>query len=446
MSELTSPMSDEGTETAQGAPEPGLVLVYATDTAAPLPAVFRLQRSATLLGREPPKGGLTIAQAAVSRVHATLTKSGDGSVRIRDMSSRNGTFVNGEKTSGDWALEDGDIVRVGDALFRFVESGAAEHEADAAAPRRLPAAGIGGASMVRLERSLLSLAKGDASVLLSGETGVGKELLARAVHEASGRPGPFVAVNCAALPGTLVESLLFGHERGAFTGADRAGPGLVRSAEGGTILLDEVGDMPADAQAKLLRVLESREVLPVGGTRPVPVDVRVISATHEDLPALVTGGRFRADLYARIAQRTVVVPPLRDRKEDLFALATAFAGGTSTEPAAVTIGFMQRLALYDWPFNVRELKSAVQHAVEAAGGGPLHASHLPDHVRAPQPPEEPPATGPAARRKGPTADELREVLTKAGGNVALAARTLGRDAAQIYRWIKQYGLRPDDFR
>jgi DNA-binding NtrC family response regulator len=433
---VTGTMSRDGAEVPGPRGGAGLVLVYATPVAS-APRAFVLEGRAAVLGREPPAGGWVIAQSAVSRVHASLEIGADDAVSVRDLGSRNGTFVNGEPVKSA-RLAPGDVVRIGDALFTFVGEGASSHLG-------VPLAGerrwglVGGVSIARLADAIDAIARGDATVLVTGETGVGKELVAAALHTASGRTGRLAAINCAAIPANLVESELFGFERGAFTGATRAHEGVVRSARGGTLLLDEIGEQ--------LRLLESREVLPLGATHAVKVDARVVCATHRDLPALVRTGRFRGDLYARIAQRTLFVPPLRERKEDLYALVRHALGGADISPS---FGFMLRLALHDWPFNVRELVSAVQHAADVARGGELRAPHLPASVTAPSASIEEPSSvasaGPAPRRKGPTPQALEAMLREAGGNVAHVARTLDRDPAQIYRWLRMYKLNPDDFR
>jgi DNA-binding NtrC family response regulator len=422
----------------------GLVLVYAKPDAG-VPRVLVLTSAASLIGRDPPKGGWTIPQSAVSRVHAAFQRTKVG-ISIRDMNSRNGVFVNGVK-KGESIVEEGDIVRIGDTLFKATGDAEAHRAFLDEPPGALPAGLVGGWAMARLARSTESVARGGATVLLMGETGVGKDVAARLVHAASGRTGRFVALNCAAIPANLVESQLFGHERGAFTGAVRSNEGLVRSSAGGTLFLDEIGDMPLEAQAKLLRVLESREVLPVGATQTLPVDVRVVCATHRDLPSLARGGSFRADLYARIAQRIIRIPPLRERKEDLEPLVSHFLEASGARRNSISFGFMLRLALYDWPFNVRELASAVQHAAELANGAELAAAHLPESVREPAPGDPDTARDAVRRRrKAPTADALRQLLELERGNVAAVARTLQRDPAQVFRWLRQFDIHPEDFR
>jgi DNA-binding NtrC family response regulator len=463
--------SDDAPLVAPG-DSPGLVLAF-TPPSSEAPRVIALDRQTTIVGREPPRGAVAIPQTAVSRVHASIKRLATGELLLSDLGSRNGTFKNGVAVK-ESVLAAGDVVRIGDTLFVMVPREASAHlDYDlrgAPARKEVPAhfeGLVGGASMGRLERVIQSFARSDATVLITGETGVGKEVTARALHLASGRPGAFKAINCAAIPAALVESELFGHERGAFSGAVRAHEGMVRSADQGTLLLDEIGDMSLDAQAKLLRVLETREVLPVGATRPVRVDVRVVCATHRALPAALRAGSFRPDLYARIAQREVAVPTLRSRKEDLFALAVHHLGqrGRREEPSA---SFVQRLLLHDWPFNVRELVSALSYAVDMAGEGELRASHLPPSVGAQATEAEgslgaaaagsPAAEGgvgplpsvaeqaPRERRPGPSRAELASLLAREHGNMLAVARALDRDPAQVYRWVHKHALDPDDFR
>jgi DNA-binding NtrC family response regulator len=441
-------MAGDGDGAPSAPPGVGLVLIMAASGS--VPRAFALTGGAALIGRRPPAGGWTIDQSAVSRVHATL-QSSDAGLRVRDMGSRNGTFVNGERIT-EAPVRGGDVVRIGDAAFVVVDQDAEAHlpfRVDAPAG----ATGLaGGLSIARLLGAVETVARGDATVLVHGESGSGKELVARAIHHASGRSGPLVALNCAAVPAGVFEAELFGYERGAFTGAVRAHPGLVRAAHGGTLLLDEIGELPTDAQAKLLRVLETRDVLSIGASSPRRVDVRVVCATHQDLLSRVHAGTFRGDLYARIAQRTLRVPPLRARKEDILALVLhvlrSRPGGLAPP---VGFGFVHRLALHDWPFNVRELVGVVEHAVEQSRGEELQATHVGDTVtrRRPSPAD---AAGDAAepaktaRRKGPSSGELRNLLARETGNVAAVARALGRDPAQIYRWMRQYRIRPEEFR
>src|SRR5690606_25971381 len=205
--------------------------------------------------------------------------------------------------------------------------------------------------------------------------------VARELHRLSGRQGPFCAVNCAAIPAHLIESELFGWKRGAFSGADRDRVGLVRAAHRGTLLLDEIGDMPLDAQAKLLRVLQTKEVLPLGGTQPERVDVRFVAATHQDLARLQREGRFRQDLYARLNEYELRLPPLRERKEDVYALVRAFLARHGRPDLSPSVPFMVALLHHDWPYNVRELEAAVKRALTLAEGLTLEPELLPEAVR-----------------------------------------------------------------
>jgi DNA-binding NtrC family response regulator len=270
-------------------------------------------------------------------------------------------------------------------------------------------------------------------VLILGESGTGKELLAREVHGASRRArGPFVAVNGAALPEALVESELFGALKGSFTGADRDRPGLVRAARGGTLFLDEIGDLPLPAQAKLLRMLQESTVRPIGATEEIAVDVRVVAATHRDLRRLVADGRFREDLFHRIAFGVVEVPPLRRRLEELRSLAAVLVGRLAARyglpPRPVGPCAMQRLIGHDWPGNVRELEAVLARALVVASGRTLTADDL--EIRTPAP------EGGAAV-DGLEAAMIRRALAQSEGSVAAAARRIGWTRQKLYRAMRR---------
>ena len=285
-------------------------------------------------------------------------------------------------------------------------------------------------------------ADSDATVLVLGETGTGKELVARALHRNSVRAErPFVAVNCAAIPADLMESELFGHVKGAFTGAASDRAGRFREAQGGTLFLDEVGDMPLPTQAKILRALQEREITPVGASRALPVNVRIIAATHRDLPAAVKEGRFREDLWYRLQVVPVHLPPLRERLGDVLLLAEHFlrqGGGAS--PKRLGADAARLLLAHDWPGNVRELRNAMERAALLCPGPVIGPEHIGLQPAA--------ANGPAIDWNGPLAPAVaqleREMVTRAlaatMGNRAEAARRLGLSRQQLYRKLAEFGL------
>jgi len=344
---------------------------------------------------------------------------------------------------------------------------ALEHKrlADAARAAAGPAAPgfhnlVGGSARMREAYGLLEKAAGlDITVLLLGETGTGKELAARAVHYHSARrERRFVPVNCGALPGELVESELFGHVRGAFTGAAAARPGLFEEANGGTLFLDEVGELPLPAQVKLNRALQEKEIRRVGDTQPVKVDVRVIAATHRDLREEVRAGRFREDLFYRLHVFPVALPPLRERAEDVALLAVHFLEKHARAARRTLEGFepegLRRLAGYAWPGNVRELGNAVERAVAVAAGPRIGPADLPAEVGAAAPGPADPATlarlpfkeAVAEARDRISRDYLVALLAEFGGNVTRAAERAGMERESLHRLLRKHGLRSDDFK
>ena len=311
------------------------------------------------------------------------------------------------------------------------------------------------AAMRELFRLMESAAAASIAVLVTGETGVGKELVARGIHRASARAeGPFVPVNCAAIPDTLLERELFGHRRGAFTGATEDQRGLFEAAHGGTIFLDEIGDMPPAMQAKLLRVLQEGEVLALGAQRARPIDVRVVSATNCDLEAAVAEGTFRRDLFYRLAAFPLAVPPLRARREDVPLLVHHFladAASRLTKPLPeMTADALALLERHDWPGNVRELQNEIERAVAVAPAGlAIDPGHLSPRLRDGLPPMPPPAAVAGAAAPGPLrearnafeAAHIRATLAHEGGNVTKTAERLGLSRAMLQRKMKAYGLR-----
>jgi transcriptional regulator with PAS, ATPase and Fis domain len=303
--------------------------------------------------------------------------------------------------------------------------------------------------MEKLFEMIGNVARSEAPVLIHGESGTGKELVARAIHVTGPRSdGPFVKVNCAALNESLLESELFGHVKGAYTGADRDRVGRFEAAHGGTIFLDEIGDIPLSTQVKLLRVLEEKEIERVGDHRPVPVDVRIVSATNRDLEALQSKGRFREDLFFRINVFPLECPPLTDRREDIPLIVKAFIDQNSEKSGKKILGLtsdaMEALLTYDWPGNVRELRNAVEYAFVLCDGGWIEPRHMPPKIMdGRRPPNGTPrraeADGPSERGR------LIALLRKARGNQSEVARILGVSRVTVWKRIRKYGIRiPED--
>jgi DNA-binding NtrC family response regulator len=405
---------------------------------------------------------------------------------LDDPSSKNGTVVDGtvRRLGG---IGDGTVLELGHTLFVFrtavVESGAASDVQEGDLPAAAPPLRTFDGALAERYATLERVAARKVSVLLQGETGTGKELVARAVHTLSGRSGAFVAVNCGALPPNLIEAELFGHRRGAFTGAHVERLGLVRAADGGTLFLDEVGELPATSQAAFLRVLQEHEVVPVGVDHPIKVDIRLCAATLRDLEALVAAGRFRRDLYARLFGLTTELSPLRERRVDLGLLTrrllATIPGGESVRFAPMAMRAMLR---HSWPLNIRELEKVLATAVALATDGVIEAAHLPlaprlcalgeDGDRAREPDlvatridgghgngsHGAARNGVAAGVGGgggrggtehaddPLRSRLIEMLTLHEGNVNAVSKALNTRRTQVYRWLDRFGLRPDAFR
>jgi len=330
---------------------------------------------------------LQLTDPAVSRHHCVVTVVPRG-YQLADLGSTNGTTVAGIGVERA-LVRPGVVVELGQTRLRFdigddrVREPLAEEERWGRALGRSPA-------MRRIFALLPRLAGSDTSLLLEGETGTGKSLLAEVIHDASSRrAGPFVVVDCGAIPPTLIESELFGHERGAFTGATATRRGVFEAAAAGTVFLDEIGELPLGIQAKLLRAVEAREVLRLGSTKPIAIAVRFVAATNRELASEVAAGRFRRDLYFRLDGVTLRIPPLRDRIDRIAPLALRFlAAARPRRPAHATPALLAALAAYDWPGNVRELKAVIERAVLLAGGGDLEPKHLAFAPRSREPERE----------------------------------------------------------
>jgi sigma-54 dependent transcriptional regulator, acetoin dehydrogenase operon transcriptional activator AcoR len=389
---------------------------------------------------------LVLPDAWMSKVHAEVRRQ-KNRWTVRDLESKNGTLVNGERIQAA-DLQDKTLIQLGRTFFRFRSKqptwGPANLEAEDLLPGPSGLATLSHQFGGVLHRSR-AVAKGRVPILLQGESGTGKEVLARAIHTWSGRDGAFVAVNCGAIPQHLVESELFGHRKGAFSGAERDRPGLLRTSDGGTLFLDEIGDLPLTAQAALLRTLQESEVLPVGATRPERVDLRVVAATHRDLDQMVRDGTFRHDLLARLHGVVLELTPLRERQEDVALLIATLLRKLSPEPSDVKLSpeAAQSLLEHDWPLNVRELEQALAGALALSGAGTIAREHLPAALG------EPP--GEASQRKL-TVDEIRHrdeliaLLREHRGNLSAVARAVGKGRTQLVRWVGRYGLNAAAYR
>lgn len=412
------------------------------------------------LGREvsEAQGICLAADRRVSRVHAIVsTDATSQKVCLIDGGSKNGSFVNGQRVQ-ERALQDGDVIRVGSSLLLLRDEPA--HQVDAVVPSLR-----GSAPAIRVVRDAISqAATSGSSVLILGESGTGKEVAAQALHQLRGRKGPLIAVNCAAIPAELAESQLFGHLAGAFTGAHTAHEGYFRSADRGTIFLDEVGELPLILQAKLLRVLEDKRVCPVGSTRSIPVDAWLLAATNRDLLEAVSQGRFRADLYARLAQVILQLPLLHARREDILPLLIHLL---DLPKVRLTVALAEALLLHPFPFNVRELiQLAAQLRIAVRGGTeldlPMVAERLAANAkvttrtavrlpsRSPLPSAEPELAQSgehqsAARLPAPSKEELVRLLQEHKGHISRVAQAVGRSRRQVDRWLEQHGLLRKDF-
>ncbi len=355
---------------------PGLVLVYCDNHQQMQPAYTLRQKPPVTLGRED-DNAITIHDHSASRYHARVDRRGTSWV-IHDLRSTNGTFVDGMRVSNDATLTHAAILRVGDTLFKFVEAGAVPYQAyridgtryqHLSPIQRTSQSGelVGGYILDQVCVSIEEVAGSLLSVVITGESGTGKELAAKEIHRLSQRGGVFQAINCAAIPDSLIESELFGFKRGAFTGADQDNPGLLKAADGGTLFLDEIGDMPPEVQVKLLRAIQFGEIQPLGAAQPQHVDVRVVCATHRNLQEEIASGGFRGDLFARLNEFHINIPPLRERKEDIYLLSRHFMTKYGQSTTLIPFAVMLALVHYDWPYNVRELESAIKRLIALAG-------------------------------------------------------------------------------
>ncbi len=435
--EKTNTMHEDGRGTGgkgvAGA-RPGVLVLFSE---AQVPTSVYSGKGPLTVGRGPDQK-VFIEDQGLSRRHATISVDAGGAL-VRDEGSHNGTHVNGARISREHRADHGDIIRCGSTLMMAVPDSGLYRQWPRMAGR---SALQGGPAMEAARKKIEIVAPRDMEVLIQGESGTGKEVAAHLLHRQSKRKGPFVPVNCAAMPEGLFEAELFGARKGAYTGADAERPGLMQAARGGTLFLDEIGELPLSLQPKLLRAVESREVRPLGGERAVKVDFRLVAATNRDLRLEVDEDRFRRDLYHRLCGVLVKIEPLRRRREDIVFFTRQYlkqtAAETGAEPPGMSVLLVERLLLGAWPGNVRELQRTLQQAMveaEVEGHDTLAREHLGG--------EEPAAAAPTEQ------DELsrvREALEHSRGNVAHAAMELGMPRGKVYALLKAHGLSLDTFR
>ena len=408
-------------------PRPGVVLVAVGrhHHVRLLPADRELA-----LGRRIEAGGtvVEIDDERVSREHATVRFDRGGWVVV-DRDSRNGTFLDGARVVGELRRRGDCVLRIGHTVFLLVRD-ARGYDAPSTAGDH-----VVGPELARLYEQVRRHAA-DPTLLVHGESGSGKELVARLYHTAGPRAdGTFVAVNCAAIPEGVAERLLFGSRKGAFSGAHDAA-GYLQSAHGGTLFLDEIADLDPAVQAKLLRAIEAREVLPVGATTPIAIALGIVAASHRELRTEVAAKRFRDDLFYRLARTTLRLPPLRERKLDITRLVARELAGLEVHPR-----LLEACCVRPWPGNVRELLGALQlakHAAVAAGRALVRAEDLPADAGMPVGEDTPPTRAAVDR------DAISAALERANGVVSVAARALGLHRTQLYRLMDKHGIARDE--
>jgi DNA-binding NtrC family response regulator len=402
---------------AASADEGGWVLLLTAPhevRAVPLPAAGEV-----VIGRDP-ACDVALDHERVSRRHTRIAIG--AAWTVEDLGSRNGTLLNGEPARGVAPFVPGESITIGPYTAVVVP------RAVSAVRTAIGASSvtIDDPSLARPTPLLTALARSAVSIVLHGETGTGKEVLTRALHALSGRTGPMLGVNCAALAPQLLESELFGHEKGAFTGAVGK-VGLLEAAAGGTVLLDEIAELPIELQAKLLRAVESREVMRVGGVKPTAIDVRFVAASHRDLAGACAAGGFRRDLFYRLAGITLSLPPLRDRRQQIPLLAARFARDATGRDGALSPAALARLGAHAWPGNVRELKNVVERAALLAAGGAIEPAHLLFDAS----PAAPAPEAEAEPRDTAERDRIVAALEACAGNQTQAARKLGISRATL---------------
>jgi len=432
------------------APAPFLFLVLNAENLGVSPFRYRLSETRNVvfkrsesLGLEPEGDSLSVhvPDPSISSLHARIYVGESGHWWIRDEGSKNGTLVNG-KVCRERKLSDGDLIEVGATFFLFHTALLSERSAPTVLYAKDMLSTPTGLRTLHPELDhvfsrVAKLAPSLSPILVCGPTGTGKELVARSVHALSQREGRFVPVNSGAIAETLLESELFGHRKGAFSGATQDKEGLLTAADGGTLFLDEVGELSPRAQVTLLRALQEGEVLPVGATKAVQIDLRVVAATNRDLVAMVEAGDFREDLLARLDGFSVLLPTLANRRVDVGLIAASLLSGATA--MSFTVDGARFLLEYEWPRNARELEKALTTAEGLSGGEAIDVEHLRECV----------GVGSASLSSDSDRVEvdpeqldtqLKGLLAEHGGNISRVAEVLGKKRQQIQRWCKKYGI------
>jgi transcriptional regulator with AAA-type ATPase domain len=442
-SETTESTITEGDDARSPLSTGGLALRWVFPWPPPAPTWIEAARMS--IGRDP-ACRVPLPSRSVSRRHAEIAPAGANRL-ISDVGSKNGVFVNGQRVDKS-VLSAGDVVRIGDFVAVCVRAPRGAHLGFRHFGHGIYGGHLHGKAVDLLRR----VASTDLAVLIQGETGTGKERFAHALHELSGRSGPFLAVNAAVYSKSVAAAELFGYRKGAFTGAERSSSGHVRAAEGGTLFLDEVLELPLDVQAMLLRVIENREILPLGETRAVPVDVRFVSAANASISAAADEGRFRADLRARLEGGVVRLPPLRECREIVPELFSVLFEKHRGSPAVVLPAFVERLCLYEWPLNVRQLDTVarrltvserVEQGLDAKAldtwleesAGPSDPDKR-DSLRGRKPAASVPGRSDKGLYEPEKVESLLQALSRRAGNVTKAAADLGITRQKAYRMLE----------
>ena len=436
---MTAPRSfDDETEgdVAGGAPEFGPRLVLVVSVAGGEERIVPLVDGETIVIGRGVDCRVRVDAPSVSKRHATFASSAD-TVTVNDLGSRNGTKLRGSPIKGPTSIGLGEQVQVGPATIAVIALGQRRAEANADFSERLVVADPSMRNVFTLARRVATMI---TSVLVIGETGSGKEVVVETIHQASPRArGPFICVNCAAIADSLAEAELFGYEKGAFTGADRAKVGLLEAASGGTLFLDEVGEMSAASQAKLLRVLEAKSFMRVGGTASIPFDARVIAATNRDLETTARDGAFRQDLYYRLAGFVLRIPPLRERKVEIAMFAGMFlhefASRIQETRPQLSTEALERLQHHGFPGNVRELRNAMEHAFVLATGGVVGPEHLPPSIR-----DGGQSLPGRSQLEVTERKSIEDALAASGGNHTHTAERLGISRRTLLHKMAKYRL------